>query len=324
MSLYTEHIPKKFDDSKLHRSIIKKLKNLTTIQGSIILYGPNGSGKYVISQMYLENIFGMEIYNKNGMTITYGKKSFVVYSSNFHYEINLKDSYVKSSELCKFIETLGKTRNIVTNNTNLIVIKNSEFLTRENLFSIKKLIEKQKLHFVLLTNTLNTFVLDLNSLFMCIRIPLAEMHELVGLIKDIKKKEKIKIIMKDVNEIIKKNRLNIGRILYDLKMYSLTGSYNYENILDKKLDTILALVYKKKTSDILQIRKLLYDICSHNINRYDILKYCFYTTVTKINTTKKKLELLEFTAEINNKLSYSFKNTIHIEYYLIKLMDFIE
>jgi hypothetical protein len=324
MSLYTEYIPKQFKDSKLHRSIIKKLKNITTIESSVIIYGPNGSGKYVLSQMCLENIFGMEIYNKNEMTIQNGKKYFVVYSSNFHYEINLKDSYIKSSELCKFIETLGKTRNIVNNNTNLIVIKNSEFLTRENIFSIKKLIEKQTLHFILLTNKLNTHLLDLNSLFMRIRVPLAERKEIIAFIKEIKKKEKIKILMKDVNEIVKKNKLNIGRILYDLKMYSLTGTYNYENILDKKLDTILGLVYNKKTSDILQIRKLLYDVCSHNINRYDILKYCFYTTLKKINTTKKKLELLEFTAEINNKLSYSFKNIIHIEYYLIKLMDFIE
>jgi len=324
MSVYKEYIPKTFDDSKLNCSIIKKLKNIKTIEGSIILYGSVGSGKYVLSQMYLENIFGMEIYSKHTHTIINGNKSFVVYSSNYHYEINLKDSYIKSSDLCKFIETLSKTRNIVNNTINVIIIKNSEFLTDDNLFMIKKIIEKQTLHFILLTTKLNLKLVHLNSLFMCIRVPLAERTEIIGLIKYIKKKEKIKILMKDINEIINKNKLNIGRILYDLRIYSLTGSYNYENILENKLNNILSLVYKKKTSDILQIRKLLYNVCSHNINRYDILKYCFYTIVKKISTTKKKLELLEFTAEINNKLSYSFKNIIHIEYYLIKLMDFIE
>lgn len=324
MSLYKEYIPLKFDDSILHKKIIKRLKNLKTIIGSIILYGPNGSGKYILSRMILENILGMDIYNQTEIVITYGKKSFVVYSSNYHYEIYLKDSYIKSSELEDFLEKIGQNRSIVHNKAKIVIVKNSEYLSQETIFVIKKLIEKQKLSFILLTNQLTSMFLDISSLFMCIRVPLVEMNELVQLIKDIKKKDKIKIFIKDIKEIIIKNKLNISRILYNLKIYSITGSTEYKDILNSKLDVILDLVYRKKISDISKIRKLLYDLASHNINRYEILKYCFTKTVAKLNTTKKKLELLEFTSEINNKLSYSFKTIIHIEYYLIKLMDFIE
>ena len=324
MSLYKEYIPLRFDDSILHKTIIKRLKNLKTIVGSIILYGPNGCGKYILSRMILENSLGMDIYNQRETVITYGKKSFMVYSSNYHYEIYLKDSYIKSSELEDFLEKIGQNRSIVHNKQKIVIVKNSEHLSIETIFVIKKLIEKQKLSFILLTNQLTSRFLDISSLFMCIRVPLVEMNELVQFVKFIKKKDKIKIVVKDIKEIIIQNKLNISRILYNLKIYSITGSIEYKDILNKKLDIILDLVYRKNIYDITKIRKLLYDLGSHNINRYEILKYCFTKTVSKLNTTKKQIELLEFTYEINNKLSHSFRTIIHIEYYLIKLMDFIE
>ena len=49
--------------------------------------------------MLLENIFGKEIYTQNESVITTGNKSFTLYSSNYHYELYLKNSYIKYSSL---------------------------------------------------------------------------------------------------------------------------------------------------------------------------------------------------------------------------------
>jgi len=322
--LYNEYIPKTFDDSIIHKNIIKKLKNIKELRENIILYGPNGSGKYVLALMLLENIFGKEIYTQNENVITTGNKSFTLYSSNYHYELYLKNSYIKYSEINNIIETLGKNRNIVNNGKNVILIKNSQYLNNENLFLIKKSIEKQKLYFILTTNQLNSLFSGLNSIFMCLRIPCIDSKELLTLVKEIKKKEKIKIYVKDIKEIISNNKSNLIQILYNLKIYSLTGNCNYENILHTKLDKILELVYKKKEENIIPIRKLLYNVCTHNISRYEILKYCFNDAVNKLDIPQKKIDLLKFTNEINIKLANSFKTTIHIEYYLIHLMSIIK
>ena len=338
--LYNEYIPKTFDDSIIHKNIIKKLKNIKELRENIILYGPNGSGKYVLALMLLENIFGKEIYTQNENVITTGNKSFTLYSSNYHYELYLKNSYIKYSEINNIIETLGKNRNIVNNGKNVILIKNSQYLNNENLFLIKKSIEKQKLYFILTTNQLNSLFSGLNSIFMCLRIPCIDSKELLTLVKEIKKKEKIKILLtlvkeikkkekikiyvKDIKEIISNNKSNLIQILYNLKIYSLTGNCNYENILHTKLDKILELVYKKKEENIIPIRKLLYNVCTHNISRYEILKYCFNDAVNKLDIPQKKIDLLKFTNEINIKLANSFKTTIHIEYYLIHLMSIIK
>ena len=83
-------------------------------------------------------------------------------------------------------------------------------------------------------------------------------------------------------------------------------------------------VYKKGEENIIPIRKLLYNVCTHNISRYEILKYCFNNAVKKLDTPQKKIDLLKFTNEINIKLASSFKTTIHIEYYLIHLMSIIK
>ena len=202
--------------------------------------------------MVLENIFGMDIYTRKETIITNGNKSFYIYSSNFHYEIYLKDTYIKYSELNRFIETLGKNRNIINNNKNVILIKNGEYLSKETLFIIKKYIEKQQLTFIILTNKLNSVFLDVTSFFMGIRVPRAESKEILHLIKEIKKKEKIKLYVKDIKRIISKNKSNIIQCLYDLTVYSITGSYESDNILYNKLDAILDLVYKKNCSDIIK------------------------------------------------------------------------
>ena len=136
--------------------------------------------------------------------------------------------------------------------------------------------------------------------------------------------DKIKIYVRDIKEIISINKSNINRILLNLEIYKKTNRIKVENIIDKQIDTILDLVYEKKIDNILKIRKLIYNLCSQHVDRYYILKYCFREVSKTLKTNNKKIELIAFLNETNTKLSNSFKNIIHIEYFFVKLFDLIE
>lgn len=176
---------------------------------------------------------------------------------------------------------------------------------------------------MMLTNNLNYITRVINS-FINIRVPSINSKELLNLVKYIKKTEQIKIYVKDIKEIIDNNNNNLSKILLNLEIYKKTKQIKMENKIDNLLDKILDLVYEKKVENILKIRKQLYDICSQNVDRYYILHYGFKKTVKKLEKIQKKIELLNFLNEINSKISHSFKNIIHIEYFFIKLMDIIE
>ena len=273
--------------------------------------------------MLLENLYGDEIYNLKQQIVHYNSKTFNIYSSNFHFEIYLNQNNFDKKEFNKIMKKMSDNLNIITHRPNIFLIKNCEYLAKENLFLIKKLCEKKKIIFIFLTNNYN-YVYNYTTAFIKIRVPILKENELISLLKFIKKNEKIKIYVKDIKEIISNNKNNINKILLNLEIFKHTKNTKLENSIDNTLDSILGLVYKKKLDNILKIRKLVYDLCSKNVNRYYILKYSLRKLLKQIDSNKKKIELTSFVNEINVKLSESFKNTIHIEYFFIKLYEFIE
>ena len=79
-------------------------------------------------------------------------------------------------------------------------------------------------------------------------------------------------------------------------MKSIKNSKSLENnnVFENKLDKLLELIYSdKKYENIKQIKKELYDICSHHNDRTDIVKYLYNAVITKTTSVKKKLNLLK-------------------------------
>ena len=63
MFILDKYCPKTFDKSVINKKIIGKLKNLNVINMmNVLFYGINGTGKYILSQLLLNNIYGDEIY----------------------------------------------------------------------------------------------------------------------------------------------------------------------------------------------------------------------------------------------------------------------
>lgn len=324
MLLSEKYIPLDLNDSIINKKITTKLLNFTTETfTNIIFYGVNGTGKYTLTFLLIKHLFGCEEIKTKKKTFNLNKKEFMLRSSNVHYEICMHDT-VNKHTIKEILIQLSSSVNIYTNYPNIIVIKQAQYLFPETVKLIKTLIEKKRVIFILLTNSLNMLNNGLINNFIKIRIPTIDTNEIVSLLKLIKKKEKIKIYIKDIKKIINSNKNNITRIMYNLELYKNSESVVTSTKLEDKLDYLIKMICSdKKYDNIKTIRKELYDICSHHNNRTMIVKYLYNNIIHKHICIKKKAGLTKLTADIQHKLVYSYRNIIHLEYYISELIHYV-
>ena len=187
MFFKNSYIPKNYEESKLNIDIIQKLKFINKDNfTNLLLYGSNGTGKYILSKMILESLFGKEIYNIK----KYKDKPNYFYSL-YHYEIYLERNNNKE-DLKHFIEDISNQQNIVSNFNNIIIIKNAQNLDLDIKFFIKILMDRNHpIYFILLFNNISNLKPAFKNIFFNIRIPKINKLELKSFIKNICLNEKI-------------------------------------------------------------------------------------------------------------------------------------
>ena len=316
MFLTQNYIPKKFDESVLHVETISKLKILTKFNFmNIVLYGVNGGGKYVLSKLILENLFGSDV-NK---LQCYNEKTNYFYSS-YHYEIYLEKNHNKD-DLKVFIESISNSKNIGSDFNNILIIKNAHFLDKEVLFYIKKLIEcDYPIYFILLFNNMSFLPKSFKNIFLSIRVPKIDKMELSLFIKSVCENEKIKIGNSTIEEMIYQNKKNITKILINIQYYKKTNKLlKYSN---SEIDKLLQLVYERKNTNILKIRETLYDLTSKGIQKKLLIDYSVEQMLKRINDQETKMEFISDICKMDENFSVSYKELIHLDYFFILLMKY--
>ena len=318
MFLTQSYTPLTFNQNKLHKPIITKLKeqNKDNLM-NIIFYGNNGTGKYTLSQLLLESIFGSTIYKRK----YYNDKPNYVYS-NVHYEVYLSRTYDKP-ELKQFVTDLSSNKNIMTDYNNIILIKNAHYLDKDITHFIKILIEQDApITFILIYNTTSFLPSSFKHMFLEIRVPNIKKNELYELITLICAGENIEMSKLQMDELIQLTDTNISLILLNIQFFKQTHTFlSYSN---KQIDDILELVYEKKNENILKIRENIYSLTSKNFNKSFLIKYALKKVLSKLTCDQKKMELITEVSEIDLNLKSSYKDLIHVEYFFILLMKYIE
>lgn len=310
--LIKKYVPRTFEKSIVHKTTIEKLKRITKDNFmNILFYGPSGSGKYVLTLMLLQKLFGNKIYIKNNY-----ESILNIYYSSVHYEIILNKNSNKIQDLRDIIINMSSTYNISSNYYNIIVVKNIVHLNTELFSLIKYLIENNyPIYFIFLTNTITNLPSYIKNLFLKIRVPKVLDSECLNFFNFVNEKEKLNLSKQNLIEIINKSKNNLTKIFLNIQCP------DYKNFMNHKLDEILELIKTKKILNILKIRERLYDLCSKNVDKTYIIKYCLNEILKNTTDTKKKIELTKKAADLQHKCITSYKETIHVEYFLVYLMD---
>ena len=325
-----KYFPKKFEEFLFHEKRLRFYKNVSYNNDipNIIIYGPNGSGKYTIATNILNSLYGQNV-KKNLVKFNILKtpgnyKEVEIFKSNYHYEINVnKYLFNDNSTLCNLLNSLINTFNVKTLSYNIIIVRNIEFLQKEIINYFKCISEKHSstVRLILITSNFSSISSDLLGRFSSLRVPSPSNNEIKKYIKFVSNKEKIKISEKNIDLITKNCERNLNKLTLILQ-FSITKNtfVPYKDPLKYKIKEIIGLCNSKNVSNILVIRSKVYDLITQNHSINDIFKYLVkYIFKLKVDINIKQ-NLLQHAAIYQHRTKKSYKEIIHIEAFIMLIM----
>jgi DNA polymerase III delta prime subunit len=330
MLLKDKYIPYTLNDSEFHRGIITSLERVSNMDcfHNLFLYGPSGSGKYSLVSMILCNMYGNDIHNKYytkfRFMINGTEKEIDIFSSKYHYELYLSDNNNYDRQITiELLKKLSESPNILTNDYTVIVIKNAHYLTAD-IYDIIKMINEKRYNncrFILLADSLVNTSRSLFGFFFFIRIPMIKPPELIKYFSKICSHEKLVITEEQILSVIQKNNSNLNLIFMELDLIGQKKKFfDYESQTEKKINGLIKLIDTEKIENISDIKRELYLITANNIDKIELIKYIFNYYIYKI---QQKQKFTELTAEITAKVNNGYRELIHLEYYLVSILQFL-
>ena len=338
--LLDRYKPKSFSESVLNKDIIKTLQNFIrdNILYNLVLYGPNGCGKYTLALLLLNELYNDGIYKKKKihMELANGKTLELV-SSMYHFEIYVNHyTFNDKTSLVHLLERLVTNKNISINSYNVVIIRNCQYLKKELFFTIKKFSEKyvENCRFILLTNNINVFHNSITN-FMFIRIPKETTANISNYLCNIIKSHEINesnesneighysSTLNSINKLVDKLDNNLSNIMIHIE-YKLVNGTKYIDYYKSKINLIITLLETKKISNLIKIRELLYELTCKNIEKKRIiinivqffLKSKKYDNLTKGN-------IIKYGAHFEEKLNKAYKDFVHLEGFIITIMNIL-
>ena len=310
--LYEKYKPIYLKDYQIHLNLLPKLNNLCKKDiSNILFYGSDNVGKMTLVNCLLNTYYKTHIIEKSNIVKINGR-DIKFKSCNYYFKIILNNYYNKKNfeELINYL----CENNEINNKFKLIIIKNIEFIDFESFKILKNIIEKKynSIRFILITSKFSKINNFIKGFFLLIRVPKPCEKELFKHIKTIYptiNKSKITKVLNETSRLVE--------IFMKLEINNI-NSYNDPYIT--KSDKLVKLLETKKTSNILKIRELIYDLMAKNYNLINIYKNIFTTLINSNYDNSTKLNIIKLYSNYN---SSNFKNIIHIESLLINIMNIL-
>lgn len=292
-------------------NIIKYLINSDKEIPNLILYGPEGSGKYSIGLEIIEKLSKTKLKYEKRCNLEKNKEELTFKLSDIHYELdinklscNQKTSFINYYE---HIRDIIKTKKVFEKNINqkingIILIKNFDnisydllnifdnFIKYDNLF----LKDKLNIKFILITKNLSFIPEKITNLFEVIHIS-------KPLLTKIKKELKCNYNLNEIDNLrMFNNKNNIFTKKYE----------NYDNMIE---------ILNKKNINIEELRNIIYNILIYQEDElefiYKIIKYLIKKNID-LNNIIEKVEYFK-KYYINNYRPIFHLENLFISFYLL-------
>ena len=294
-------------------NIYSSLPNINEISNTII-YGPPGSGKYILALKFIEKYSFYNLKYEKKIIINHNKQDYTIKISDIHYEID--------------IELLGcNTKSLLNEIYN-------------NIFDIILSSAKHKFGIILLKNFHNITNELLDVIYSYMQKPINNNI----IIKF--------IILTDSISFIPNNILNSSKIMYVShpkksnyskinKKYKFDSSNYIDNINYINLDiyekdiikpyisicnTLIEQIINIDDVNILKIRNILYDLLVYNVSIADSIFYILKTLIEKNYLNKNNLDvgnLYEKTCIFFLYYNNNYRPIFHLESYILYLIKLV-
>ena len=332
MLIVDKYVPKTIDNVIIHKdelSILKKMSEDESIP-PLIFYGPEGSGKKTIIDLFLTMIYDDQVTKTNDSVYKVsgsGNNSteVVIKQSNYHIIIepnnNNFDRYLIQDVVKEYAKKVPLNVFGTKKSFKMVLINNVDNLSYYAQTSLRRTMEKfsGNCRFIMWCKSLSRVIDPIRSRCYCFRIKAPSDNEMLELMANVSFKESIKLNLSDYNEIISTANGNIKKALWflQLKKYGVS----YETSYDKTIKKIVDLILTGNVSAELEIRGFIYNIMITNITGTKIIKDIVKSIFSndKVNENGK-LGIAEMAAKYEHNLIRGRREIIHLEAFIFGLM----
>ena len=228
--------------------------------------------------------------------------------------------------MSELIANLSSTKSILTNNYKVLVIKNADKLSYNTQAMLRRIIEKSKSKFIFITSKYSTIIEPLRSRFMSIRIPAPKDKYIDIVLKDISKKEGIKLSKRNLT-IIKKKSRNLKELITLLEMCYIKKKFkNIDFDYIKKSKKIIKMLPKLNVGNYKIFKEYIYDMYvdggSSGIEFRKYIKAILDDFLLILNN-EQKIKIINLASKCDIDILRGNKPPIHFENFLINVYSLI-
>lgn len=322
------------DDFIIHRDIADRLKLINDDIPNIVFCGLKNSGKKVLCNALINNIFNTNIYtqkfmNKYEIKISGNTVNIEYVYSQYHYEINLYEyGLYDRNVITEFIQNLIQYKT-VNEHKRIIVLNHFDKITVSAQMALRRILEiyHETCRFILIVDNISKLESAILSRFIIVRVPVPNEIELREYIKnEIKsgytKKLEDKIVELCDNDMYKLNHIlssdneeKMGNIEKMIELFS-NDSKNYNS----HMELIFVEIDKPDLLSMGAIRSYLYNMILLNISTIKIFNSIFehYFNSNKLDIDRK-LYLVNIASSISHKIDLVEHDLIALEFFILKV-----
>lgn len=330
-------VNKKHDEFK---SIIEKIEHGEWKYANLphlLFYGPEGCGKEFIIDILLEKIFTKKstMLQETEYTINgYGnsKTKVMIKQSQHHIMIEPNNNGFDKYLIQEIIEDYAKSEIIQVLRYKrlykIVIINLIDNLSYYAQASLRRTMEKyaNTCKFIFISNQLSKVHEPLKSRCMMIRIPAPTDTIIMSTIMNIAVKENIKLTGNNIIDIItySKNNINKAIGMLELISYNIQLDKMWYKVIEILVDMIMDVSQYNKNGlyDMIEnARNMLYQLFITNIDFHTVIKTIMIEIKKRINDNKFIYLVICETSKFENRICQGTRHIIHLEAYIIKLID---
>jgi replication factor C subunit 3/5 len=273
MFLLDRYHPKNENDMVFHRPILKTLKSIARSSNvpHIAFGGPEGSGKSVLINMYLANLFENDDVRKL-QPVTYkvtsagnnNRPTVEVMQSNCHIEIepnqNNFDRYIIQDVIKEYarqipMQVFGSGRPY-----RAVVIHGIDQMSKYAQTCLRRTMEdfSEQCRFVLCCRSFNSIIRPIRSRCFCIRVSAPTMNDVYDCIVAASLRSGVRLTLDGYDKLMQRCTRDLRQSFRELE--ALRWNVSSETSYDKKIGDIVGMMLRRKSESLPAIRLGLYDM----------------------------------------------------------------
>lgn len=334
MFFVDKYIPRTKRESFFHKNIMNSLEKMSKDDSipHLIVYGPEGSGKKTIINLFLKMLYDREALNLESAVYTVsgsGNSStdVIIKQSNYHMEVvpynNNFDRYLIQDVVKEYAKRVPLGIFKTKRPFKIVLIHNIDNLSYYAQTSLRRTMEKYSgtCRFIMWSRSLSKVIDPLVSRCYCIRVELPTKDQLFEQMLHISMKEGMNVSLAQYTNILIRSERNIKKALWLLELTKFEEPF--ETSYDEVIDQIINLLLANEIKNLSQIRDQLYKIMITNITGSQIIKDIVKRFLeNKTLDDQCKIDIIK-AAKHEHNLVRGRREIIHLEAFITDVINAI-